>query len=370
MSGYTLFTRGKTEVSLVSRKGFLQNPFHWEGSSMFNSSHEEHPSHKFDRKHLILTYRGHTRTVSTVTWSPRGDRLASSSWDKTAQVWEASSGERLLTYERHREGIDTLAWSPNGLYLASGGDDQTIDIWDAQSGRTLQTYHGHTSVVRAVSWSPDGLFIASGGSDDTVQIWRAHTGEHLLTYQGHPAKSRGVFVVAWSPSDMVVASGGKEKTIHLWDGRDGRPISFYQGHSSKVFSLAWSPNGKLIASGDETSIHVWEVATGKRICLYQAHHHPCYGIRSLAWSPDGAFLVSGSDDCTGKHGNQTVHVWNARTGEPLFIYDGHEERTEVRSVSWSPDGTRIASGGGDDTVQIWSVPPLDLMFSSGEGRNE
>lgn len=121
---------------------------------------------------------------------------------------------------------------------------------------------------------------------------------------------------------------------------------------------------------DETSVHVWEVATGKRICLYQAHRHPRYGIRSLAWSLDGAFLVSGSDDCTGKHGNQTVHVWNARTGETLFLYDGHEERTEVRSVSWSPDGTRIASGGGDDTVQIWSAPLLDLRFSSGEGRNE
>ena len=167
-------------------------------------------------------------------------------------------------------------------------------------------------------------------------------------------------MVSWSPNGWSAASGGKEEAIHVWDARNGILNCLYQGHASKIFSLAWSPDGKYIASGDEAAIHIWDALTGERICFYPEHRHPCYGIRSLAWSPDGKYIVSGSDDCTGRYGNQPIHIWNARTGETLFVYRGHEERVEVRSVAWSPDGTRIASGGGDDTVHIWSAPTQSL----------
>jgi WD40 repeat protein len=111
-----------------------------------------------------------------------------------------------------------------------------------------------------------------------------------------------------------------------------------------VFSVAWSPNGKRIASGwRDKTVRIWNAATG--IDIFPA---PITGhtgtVFSVAWSPDGKNIASGSDD-------HTVKVWNASTGKNVLTYQGHSNR--VSTVSWSPDGRYIASGSFDETAQVW-----------------
>ena len=121
-------------------------------------------------------------------------------------------------------------------------------------------------------------------------------------------------------------------------------ITAYHGHTSTVFAVAWSPDGKLIASGgDDSTVQVWDAITGHLLTKYSGHTGTVYAV---AWSPDGRRIVSGSDD-------STVQVWDATNGHLLLTYTGH--RAGVRALAWSPDGTRIVSDGNDNTIQVWNA---------------
>ena len=118
-----------------------------------------------------LTLKGHTAGVSSVAWSPDGKRLATGSYDKTAKVWDAATGQELLTLKGHTGYVFSVAWSPDGKRLATGSWDGTAKVWDAASGQELLTLKGHTDVVSSVAWSPDGKRLATASSDGTVQIY-------------------------------------------------------------------------------------------------------------------------------------------------------------------------------------------------------
>ena len=179
---------------------------------------------------------------------------------------------------------------------------------------------------------------------------------HLLyTYRGHSSE---VDAVAWSPDGKRIASGSRDTTVQVWDASTGSNVLTYTGHSFygvnaiyDVNAVVWSPDGKHIASGgDDKTVQVWDAITGKKVLTYTGHS---YRVRAVAWSPDGKRIASGRDD-------GTVQVWNAAggdsvatTGANVFTYWGHSDR--VDAVVWSPDGKRIASGSDDSTVQVWDA---------------
>jgi WD40 repeat protein len=117
-----------------------------------------------------VTYRGHSGVVRFVAWSPDRQRIASASWDKTVQAWNASNGNHIITY-RHADWIFGVAWSPDGQRIASASRDGTVQTWNANDGSDVLTYRGHSSLVHRVAWSPDGQQVASSSYDKTVQGW-------------------------------------------------------------------------------------------------------------------------------------------------------------------------------------------------------
>ncbi|HVB75284.1 MAG TPA: WD40 repeat domain-containing protein [Ktedonobacteraceae bacterium] len=121
------------------------------------------------------------------------------------------------------------------------------------------------------------------------------------------------------------------------------PHFTYAGHTDYVSSVAWSPDGKRIASasGDHTA-QVWGASNGGHVLIYRGHS----AVFGVAWSPDGQYIATGSLD-------HTVQVWNSTTGAQVYTYRGHSDA--VFGVAWSPDGTRIASVGNDGTMQIWDA---------------
>ncbi len=178
---------------------------------------------------------------------------------------------------------------------------------------------------------------------------------HLLyTYQGH---SSGVTAVAWSPDGRRIASGSKDHTVQVWDATDGGHVYTYRGHSDQVYAVAWSPDGRRIASGgsfpDDQTVLVWDAADGGHAFTYHGYSNT---VTAVAWSPDGKRIASGSLD-------QTVLVWDAVDGGHVFTYRGHSD--VVYAAAWSPDGKRIASGGDDQTVLVWDAADGSHVYTYG-----
>jgi WD40 repeat protein len=297
---------------------------------------------------ILFTYTGHTEPVFSVAWSPAGKRLASASYDNTAQVWNADTGGApLVIYRGHSGLVGAVAWSPDGKRIASGGFDKTVQVWDAATGGSpLITYWGHAGVIESLAWSPDGRHIASASYDNTVQVWDAATGgSPLVTYKGHTAF---VESVAWSPDGQQIASASADKTLQVWDAvTGGAPLITYNvhlyGNKYGISSVAWSPNGEQIATGGyDNKVQVWDATTRKGVLATYIGH--IGSVESVAWSPDGRHIVSGAFD-------STVKLWDSDTGgNALVTYTGHA--LAVSSVTWSPDSKHIASASYDNTVQV------------------
>jgi WD40 repeat protein/serine/threonine protein kinase len=190
-------------------------------------------------------------------WSPDGKRIASGSWDRTVQVWNASDGGNVFTYTGHSGTVWSVAWSQDGKRIASGSWDRTVQVWNASDGGNVFTYTGHSNDVLEVAWSPDGKRIASSSHDKTVQVWNASNGGNVFTYTGHSA---GVLGVAWSPDGKRIASSSWDGTVQVWNASNGGNVFTYRGHSANVEAVAWSPDGKrIVSSSEDKTVQVWNV---------------------------------------------------------------------------------------------------------------
>jgi WD40 repeat protein len=298
--------------------------------------------------HSLEGYTGH---VDSVTFSPDGRVIAGGSQDKTIKLWEAATGKQLRSLEGHTGEVNSVAFSPDGKVIVSSSQDKTIKLWNAVTGKQLRSLDGHTDQVTSVTFSPDGKLIASGSQDKTIKLWDAATGKQLRSLEGQrgtqstwPGDTGYVYSVAFSPDGKVIASGNQYKTIVLWDAATGKQLRSLEGHTTQVDAVTFSPDGKVIASstGGDDAIKLRESATGM-----QLHSLPAYVVHAVAYSPDGKLIASGSWE-------KTFKLWDAATGKQLRSFEGHTGY--VYSVAFSPDGKVIASGSWDDnTIKLWDA---------------
>ncbi|KZP12137.1 WD40 repeat-like protein, partial [Athelia psychrophila] len=310
---------------------------------------------------------GHTDYVRSVALSPDGERVASGSNDQTIRVWDVNTGKLIAgPFNGHTNGVSSIAFSPNGELVVSGSYDQTIRVWDSRTGELVAgPFNGHSDSVGSVTFSPDGKCVASGSYDKTVRICDARTGKLVAgPFTGH---TDSVSSVAFSPDGGRIASGSGDKTICIWDAHTGTLIAGpFKGHADWVRSVTFSPDGERVASGSQDrTVRIWDARAGKLLAGPFTGH--ASGVSSVAMSPDGEHVASGADDIriwdartggladvTPSSGDQTMRIWDARTGQLVAgPFKGHTD--SVSSVTFSPDGERVASGSKDKTIRVWDA---------------
>ena len=192
----------------------------------------------------------------------------------------------------------------------------------------------------------------TGYNFSNLSIWQAHlqgVNLHRVNFTNSDlARSvftqtfGSIFSVSFSPDGKLLASCDGKFEIRLWRVADGQQILTFKGHTSWIWSVCFSPDSQTLASGSfDTSIRLWDVRNGECIKILPGHTN---WVRSVAFSPDGQILASGSDD-------HTVRLWNLSNGECIKILQGHTNW--VRSVAFSSDGQILASGSYDFSIRCW-----------------
>lgn len=284
--------------------------------------------------------------------------LAAAGYDELVHLWEGqgahAAGKDRILYGS-KQALYAIAISPNGRFLASAGHSQIVYLWEIATGKLLQSFRGHTNSIYTVGFHPDGNLLASGSTDCTVCLWHINQQAVEGTYSDQPvaviqAHPQIFYSAEFSADGRFLATVGSDLSLRLWDMTqphypelDSLQKIVDEPGEQDIVSVAFSPDGSLVAGGGSRVIHLWAIQDNEAICILRQH---TLSILSLAFSPDGQLLVSGGHDAI-------VCVWEIASGALLHVLHEHEDT--VYKVDFTPDGAFVLSCGLDGAIKFWDV---------------
>lgn len=287
---------------------------------------------------------GHTANVYTVAISPNGKVLASGGEDNLVKLWEFPGGKLIRTISGgdhlRYSCIESVCFTPDSRFLI-GLSDSVARMWDVADGKVVRTFAGHATSITSLAVAPNGKILATSSYDDSIKLWDIESAAEVRTLFDRDTDTANC--VAFSPDGKVLAGGYRDFSVILWDVTTGTQIRKLADHLGPVQAVRFSPDGKTLAVG-AYDFTLWDMTTGQRKSI------PAEDIASIAFSPDGKTLAT-------TNGYPSIRLWDVATCASLGQLDGHAGPGGTHSISFSPIGRLLASGGNNDfLVKIWQVP--------------
>lgn len=287
-------------------------------------------------------FTGHDKAVFALAVSANGKHLVTGGEDKTVRVWDINSGKPLRSFQGHTERVSAVAIRPDGRQIASASDDGSIRLWDLNDSDDHKALTDAADALWTVAFSPDGKRLAAAGADHIVRVYQTETGKLEAALTGHTAP---VTSLAFLPDNIRLVSVGGDKVVRVWDVPGKKPAKEMPGHTSAILAVAVGPGGKLVVTGSaDRTVRGWDPDAGKQLWSWTGKSYVC----AVSVRKDGRHVAVGTAD-----GKLTILDTAGETPKEVSTQAAHV--AGVACATYSPDGARLATAGGDGMLKVWAT---------------
>ncbi len=296
-----------------------------------------------------IIQKGHELAVIAVAVSPDSNYVATGSRDKSAKLWELSSGREVRSFLGHEASVNSLDFSSDGKYLITSSGDKSLRVWETHTGKEIFKIEPDNQILTDVALSTDGRFFVTGGYGGIAHVYDFQSKKVLAEIDVNPDKGRGYGIsIAISPDSKFIGFGEDNRVATVYRTSDWKQVykfDFKEGWCGGCYtSITFSPNNKdFFMASHNGPVKKYSLENGQ---LIKQFVEKVDELRALIMSPDGKKLMLAEDNL--------ITIYNSESGKLIYQIDP-QLTEEINECAFTQNGKEILITSNDNTVTIWDL---------------